>query len=131
MEMREEVKERSPAFFTLSAFHSSGFFLADAVMALVILSLLAGVLMMSAGRQRHASLRLKDQRTAMALAERGLSRMRAGVAAGDATVQVERLGDGDAPSGQRWVRVKAVVHGREASVVGLAPVEAVKEVGHE
>jgi hypothetical protein len=109
---------------------ATGLFLADAVMALVILSLLAGVLMMAAGRQRQASLRLKDQRAATALAERGLSRLRAGVAAGEGdAIRLEWLADGEAPAGQRWVRVTAVFHGRSAAVAGLAPVG--KGVGHE
>ncbi len=111
---------------------ATGFLMADAVMALTILALLMGVLLMAAGRQRHASLRLKDQRAATALAERGLSRLRMGLEAGEApAVRVERLTGGEAPAGQAWVKVTAVAQGRWASVAGLVPAGAVKGVGHE
>jgi type II secretory pathway pseudopilin PulG len=110
---------------------TKGFFLADAVMSLIILSLLAAVLMMAAGRQRHASLRLKDQRAATALAERALSRMQAGEAAdnSEGTIRIKRLADGDVPAGRQWVQVTVTFQGRSASLVGLAPLK--KEVDHE
>lgn len=105
--------------------------MADAVMALVIVGLLAAAMSVALGRQARATQRLADERAATWAAERVLSGLQSGGARDEqvdvdgAGIRIESAEGGKAPAGHAWVRVRADVNGRQATLVGLVPGDSV------
>ena len=127
------------------------FMLADAVMGLAIVALLAASMAVVLNRQAHGTRRLADERAATWAAELALAQLRAGRPAaevapagagaagaagataeagadadavagtGTESIEVEPAAGGAAPAGYEWVRVRAGVNGRRAALVGLVP----------
>ncbi len=101
-----------------------GFVMADILLGLAIVGLLAIGLTVVLNRQERASQILADSRDATRLAERAVTALQSGrpLPPDDAQQQtgVRRLPD-PAPTGQAWVEVSARVRGREVSLVALIP----------
>lgn len=109
------------------------FVMADAVMALVIVGLLAAAMSVALGRQARATQRLADERAATWAAERVLSRLQSGGARDEqvdvdgAGIRIDPAEGGETPAGHAWVRVRAEGNGRKASLVGLVPGDRVEK----
>jgi type II secretory pathway pseudopilin PulG len=105
-----------------------GFGLLDVMMGLAVIGILLLTLGAAVGHFRAGSRTLADQRAAVRSAEAALTAMQAGrpLPRGAADAQIEALPaeGGTAPAGQRWVEVRARVHGQQAAVTGLVPATA-------
>ena len=116
-----------------------GFAMADVVLGMSILAVLATAFFTSVHRQRRGAERLADMRGATWDAEYALAVMQLGRAADApalANVHVEPTSDASAapvaaPGGYTWVRVRAERNGRSATLVGLVPRGAVPEAKAE
>jgi Tfp pilus assembly protein PilX len=104
------------------------FFVADAMMGLAFLALLATVLAVTATRQQRAARVLADQREAVRIAETALLDLQAhqsATAAGsDVTVRVAPAAGGANVPGRKWVEMIVTVRGQTRSLVGLVPDDA-------
>ena len=96
-----------------------GFVMADVLIALAVVLLLAGLLATSAVWSRRAADRAADARAATATAEAALVGLAQGRPA-PADVRVQPLSAGPPVPGHRWVCVTVAVHGRSVALVGLA-----------
>ena len=113
-----------------------GFVMADVVLGMAILAVLAAAFFVSVHKQRRGAERLADMRGAAWDAEYALAAMQSGGKPSE-DVQVERLAEADGaagaanvvPDGYAWVRVSAQRNGRAASLIGLVPRDAVAEGG--
>jgi len=98
---------------------------ADAVMGISVLAVVAVVLVTAVGRQRLACQRLTDARQAVRAAEAVLADLQAGLEmpGSDAqTTLVVRPCTGDAAPRQfHWIEVSATVGGQTRALVGLVP----------
>jgi len=109
----------------------SGFLLADAVVGLALLGIIAGMLAVALNRQQLALRRLADSRAACRLAENTLANLRSGraaphPAADTDTVRWRRIDLPRPPAGMVWVQVDATVNGRQNSLIGLVPSSSVE-----
>ena len=95
------------------------FVLADMLIGLFVVLTLAGLMGTSAVWHRRAADRMADARAATAAADGALVKLAQGHPPG-AGVRVEPVSGGEAIPGHAWVRVTATVHGRSATLVGLA-----------
>ena len=109
-----------------------GLFLADVVIGLALLTVVAVLFTVAVGRQRRAGQRLADHREATRLAEAALTSLQAGRAAApqppatDAVVTVREVVDA-APSSPntRWAEARVEYHGRTVTLVGPVPAGSV------
>ncbi|MEA2711864.1 MAG: hypothetical protein QOF78_4465 [Phycisphaerales bacterium] len=114
--------------------HRSGYLMADALIALAIVLILAGVLATAVARQRRGSERLAESRAAVRLAEETLTAMQSGG-------QPPKMPEGmnvkirpldppaalEVPSGCAWVEVQVTLGaGRSSSLSGLVRADAAK-----
>lgn len=109
----------------------SGFLLADALMALAMVALLAAIMATAMGQQSRAARRLSDGRAAMRIAERVMLDLHTGGTApsgADAKVCVEPVA-AEAPAGLAWVRVSVQVERSRATLLGLMKADAVERPG--
>ena len=114
---------------------SSGYVLADAVMALGIVLILLAVLTAAVSRQRRGSERLAESRAAIRLAEETITALQTGAAPPAApegmSVRVRPLevkpGGLQTPSGCTWVDVQVTyTNGRASNLSGLVRADAAK-----
>src|SRR5438552_12818471 len=108
----------------------SGFFLMDTVIGLGVVTILAWILVTAVTKGRRAQDRIDDGNAATQMAQRVLAQLQAGKTApatlDEAEVVVKPAVGGQAVAGQRWTNVTVTYHGRNASLVGLAPAGGVK-----
>ena len=109
--------------------HHAGFLLADAVGALLILSVLTAALATVVHRQARALAKLADRRVAGELAERTLVNLQLGrspavpaeATAAGTHIEFHAAKGGDPLAGRMWIVVRVERNGQAAEVVGLAP----------
>ncbi len=101
------------------------FLLADAVIGLSIVAMLAGILAVAVNRQHMAAQRLADFRSAQRLAEHVLLNLQhhqpVPAASADATIEIHSAATGIAPTGFTWTIVQTHVHNESTKLIGLAP----------
>ena len=112
----------------------NGYFIADAVIGIAIVAVLAVSLMGVLGRRRQAAQNLSDFREATRAAEAALTDLQAGrpprASASGSTIRVTPApvatgsAAAPAPAGRVWVEVEATVSGQRATLTGLAPAGA-------
>ena len=103
-----------------------GFIILDAVFGLTIIGILTVAMATATGRQRSASLRLADSRSAVRIAEAALLDMQSNRQPGEKPVDCSIVispaaGAQEAVKGFQWVKVNVVYRGRSASLIGLVP----------
>jgi hypothetical protein len=101
------------------------FLLADVLVGLSIVAMLAGLLAVAVNRQHMAAQRLADLRSAQRLAENVLLNLQhhqpVPTAPADATIQIDRTTTGTAPTGFTWTIVQTRVNAESTKLIGLAP----------
>jgi len=101
------------------------FLLADVIVGLSIVALLAGILAVAVNRQYVARQRLADSRSAERLAEYVLLSLQHNQpvppAPADATIEIHRAAGGIAPAGFAWTIVQTHVNSESAKLIGLTP----------
>jgi type II secretory pathway pseudopilin PulG len=106
----------------------AGWMIADVLIAMAIIVILATVLATAVTRQQRASNHLADSRAAARLAEQTLTALQRGDAAPPApeAAKIEvRAVDAPAPSTtSRWVQVRATLRGRSSDVIGIVRADA-------
>lgn len=105
--------------------HLRGMVLLDVAFALGLLAMLSVAIVMAAGRQNRASVKLQRHRAAAQQAEAALLTLRLGktppaAADGQSRLVLTPL-DGAAPGSFRWVRAEVSEGEVKASVIGLVP----------
>src|SRR5271154_5824471 len=98
-----------------------GWVLFDVISAMILMSLMAGILAVGAHRQQVTLQYLVDSRSATRVAENVLTAMQSGqtVSADDANFSVRELSQPADIAGMSWVEVRATVSHRSASLIGL------------
>jgi len=116
---------------TLAQRGRRGFFSADVIGAVMLVSVTAVMLAVAVSRGQRASARLADSRAAVNLAEKTLVALQAGLTTPDAPagakVQVEKVEAPETPKGLAWATVTAQVNGRSASLTGLVKTDALEK----
>ncbi|HEX4055649.1 MAG TPA: type II secretion system protein [Tepidisphaeraceae bacterium] len=100
-----------------------GFVFIDVLMGMIIVSILGAILGGAAAMHQRSLKHLDATRAASHLAESALLSMQSGQpprAAEKKSLAIHELSSADVP-GMSWVEVRATVHGRSASLVGLVP----------
>jgi type II secretory pathway pseudopilin PulG len=107
---------------------SSGWMLADALVGIGILTVLAGVVVTEISWRTEADKRLENLREATNLAELALDQMQQGPppAASKASdvIRIEKIAGGATVPQHVWVRVVASHAGQSASLIGLVRADA-------
>jgi type II secretory pathway pseudopilin PulG len=102
-----------------------GFFLIDAIFALGIILLLAGLLTVAMTRQQRATTHFGDARDALRLAERTLTAIQIDqpppAPPAGSTIEIRPLESATKSPGLRWVSVHVLQHRRSVVLVGIAP----------
>jgi len=105
-----------------------GFLIADVMMGLAVLGVVAVVLIGAASRTGRAADRLSNARTAGRVAEQVLVEMQAGLPpsppGAETKIAVEPTAGGAHVPGQRWVQVVVSFRGESRLLVGLVPESA-------
>jgi hypothetical protein len=101
----------------------------DAIIGILILSLLAGIMVDARRRAAIAQMQLSNTRAAERLAETRLTELQTGApaplpAGADASSVTIDLSDASPVASMHWVRVRATVAGRAQELVGLVPLSA-------
>jgi hypothetical protein len=97
------------------------FFLADAVVGLTLIGLIAGMLAVAFHTQQVVMLRLADDRNATNLARATLAAMEQGQRPPtDPRVEISPI---SAVAGRNWVRIQATANGRTEQLIALVPKE--------
>jgi crotonobetainyl-CoA:carnitine CoA-transferase CaiB-like acyl-CoA transferase len=108
-----------------------GYFVADVVTGLAMVSILATALLMAMNRQSRAEQKLADSRTAVRLAEQALAELQAGAQPpgrdADTRITIRRIDGAAEAADQVWVEVSVIYRDRPAKLVGLAPRKALGE----
>jgi len=102
--------------------------LADAMIGLTIVGIIATIVAAAIGSEHAAEQRLADFRAANRTAERvllNLQREQGTPRVQGAVIEIRAL-PGDSPAGFTWAQVDAAVNGRHAALVGLVPLSGVK-----
>jgi type II secretory pathway pseudopilin PulG len=101
------------------------FLLADALVGLAIVTILANVLAVALHRQQMARQKLADTRSAQRLAEFVLLSLQHNQpippTSFDTKIQIHPAPGGVAPIGFAWTLVQTNVHSQTATLIGLAP----------
>lgn len=108
----------------------AGFFTADIIVSLGILTLLGILLAGAQGRQNQAAKKLADTRSAGRMAERvllDLQHHQSFAPPADVKLSIEKLNT-SAPAGWSWAQVDAKVRGRSATLWGLVPDESLPAI---
>jgi type II secretory pathway pseudopilin PulG len=102
-----------------------GFLIADVMMGLAVLGVVAVVLISASSRTGRAADRLSNARTAGRVAEQVLVEMQAGLPLSqpdaETKIAVEPTAGGANVPGRRWVRVVVSFRGESRLLVGLVP----------
>ena len=108
---------------------SRGFVLADVIMGLVIVGILAASLTVLMGRYRDASRRMSDMRAAVAVAEHAVAALQAGqpppAPEADQELLLRPLDVEGTPPRLRWVRITVIHHDQQAELTALVPARMV------
>ncbi len=110
-----------------------GWVLLEVLMGMIIVSILGAILGGGAAMHQRGLKHLADTRAASRLAESALLSMQSGqtphaASPGAPGPAVRELSPADV-AGMSWVEVRATVHGRAASLVGLVPRNAIPPGG--
>jgi type II secretory pathway pseudopilin PulG len=98
-----------------------GWVIIDVTWAMIIMSLLAGVLAVGAQTEQSNLRRLAESRAASRAAEAALISMQCGRYQPSADVTVRALSEPTNVPGMTWVQVRATFNGRSSVLVGMAP----------
>jgi type II secretory pathway pseudopilin PulG len=91
----------------------------ETIVAMIVLSILAGVLTTAIFHHQTATQHLSDIRSASRLAESSLISAQNGRPTTQPS-EIQQL-NSDAPAGFKWVMVQTSVNGHKSSLVGLLP----------
>jgi len=100
-----------------------GWVFLDVLMGMIIVALLGAILGGGAAMHERARQHLQDTRTAMRQAESALLSMQSHQkpTLGNGELSFQKLPDSPQVPGMTWIEVRATVHNRVASVIGLVP----------
>jgi type II secretory pathway pseudopilin PulG len=105
--------------------HRRAFLMADAVVGLAIVALLATLLAVAVNRQQMARQRLTDTRYAQRLAEYVLLSLQHNqpipLETAETKIEIHPTPGGSAPPGYAWTIVQTHVHSQAAQLIGLTP----------
>ncbi|MGD0464046.1 MAG: type II secretion system protein [Tepidisphaeraceae bacterium] len=104
-----------------------GWVLLDVLMGMIIVAILGAILGGAAAMHQRGMLHLQDSRTANRLAESALLSMKSHqspTASSGGELFFQKLPDSQVP-GMSWVEVRAAVHNRTASLIGLVPQDTI------
>ena len=99
-----------------------GFLVADMLVALAIVALLAAIMAATLGKQAKASIKFSQTRAAMRLAEAAMADMQTGQSPSPpqaGTLGVRRMPAQTQPAGMAWVEVTVQLEGGRAALLGL------------
>ena len=113
---------KSTVHFQIPSHRGRGFLLADLMVGIFILSLLATVLLMSLNLRINGAGKLESQRNATEAAQRVLSNLQNGRPIGEADfIRLTLRRSGQKIGSSEWVEVTISLDGRHATLSGLAP----------
>jgi type II secretory pathway pseudopilin PulG len=102
----------------------TGFLMAEALTAIILLGMMAALLFYSVHQARRGMRRVADFRAATRLAEATLLALRSGqarLAAGGPSVSIQTMPDSQPQARTVWVRVRAEIDGHPAELIGAVP----------
>jgi type II secretory pathway pseudopilin PulG len=108
-----------------SGYFKGGYVYLDVLMAMILLSILSGILFFAVHSQQAGLRQLSNSREASRLAESALTSVQAGqlpLVPLDCLVIYHPLPDASPSSQTVWLDVRATVRGKTADIIGVAPI---------